>query len=349
MIINMANKKLNLAIVLASSLIITSCARNDGAAPIVSIDGQSQSNSNSSVNNGSGAIGTVPQYPVNDTTYNNSPQTVSSQPVYNQPVATQSTLNGRDYNQIPKGSYSGSNYTVQPGDTMYYIAWITGVNVNELANLNNLTEPYHLTVGQQLQVPNQVNNGAYVNTQPVTSQPQVVTTTSSAAVGNTGGKMLPSTSSSTVGSTTTGSTTAQQTTATPIMSTVSGSQVSSSGWRWPTQGQVIQGFSNRDGGSKGIDIAGQKGQAINAASAGKVVYAGNALAGYGNLLIIKHSEEYLSAYAHNDTLLVKEGEEVKSGQQIATMGNSGAESVKLHFEIRKKGVSVDPMGYLPKK
>ncbi len=119
-----------------------------------------------------------------------------------------------------------------------------------------------------------------------------------------------------------------------------------SDWMWPTKGRVISTFSSSTNGNKGIDIAGQRGQSINATAAGTVVYAGNALRGYGNLIIVKHNDDFLSAYAHNDQLFVKENQTVTAGQKIATMGSSGAQSVKLHFEIRYKGKSVDPMKYL---
>ncbi len=118
-------------------------------------------------------------------------------------------------------------------------------------------------------------------------------------------------------------------------------------WLWPTKGRVIKNFSSGDQGNKGIDIAGQRGQSISSTAAGTVVYSGNALRGYGNLVIIKHNDKFLSAYAHNDQLLVKEGQSVKSGQKIATMGSSGTNSVRLHFEIRYQGKSVNPKRYLP--
>ena len=120
-------------------------------------------------------------------------------------------------------------------------------------------------------------------------------------------------------------------------------------WQWPTSGNVIQGFSNSDGGNKGIDISGSRGQAVKAAASGRVVYAGNALRGYGNLIIIKHNDDFLSAYAHNDKILVSDQQEVKAGQEIAKMGSSGTNNVKLHFEIRYKGKSVDPTRYLPRR
>ncbi|GAA5218419.1 peptidoglycan DD-metalloendopeptidase family protein [Corallincola platygyrae] len=120
-------------------------------------------------------------------------------------------------------------------------------------------------------------------------------------------------------------------------------------WRWPSKGKVISWFNSKEQGTKGIDFAGKKGDPIYAAADGKVVYSGSALRGYGQLIIIKHSEDYLSAYAHNSRLRVKEQQWVRAGQHIADMGSSGAERVKLHFEIRYRGASVNPTRYLPKK
>ena len=114
---------------------------------------------------------------------------------------------------------------------------------------------------------------------------------------------------------------------------------------WPTQGSVIRGFDGKS--SKGIDIAGASGTQIVAAAAGTVVYAGNGLRGYGNLLIIKHNADYLTAYAHNRALLVKEGQSITQGQAIAEMGDTDTNRVMLHFELRYKGSSIDPSRYLP--
>ena len=114
---------------------------------------------------------------------------------------------------------------------------------------------------------------------------------------------------------------------------------------WPSKGEVIERFD--EGKSKGIGIAGKSGDAVQSAADGKVVYAGNSLRGYGNLVIVKHDNTYLTAYAHNKTLLVKEGDMVKKSQKIAEMGNTDADRVKLHFELRKNGKPVDPIAYLP--
>lgn len=121
------------------------------------------------------------------------------------------------------------------------------------------------------------------------------------------------------------------------------------GWRWPTDGKIIDNFSAAEGGNKGVDISGSQGQPILATANGRVVYAGNALRGYGNLIIIKHNDDYLSAYAHNDTMLVREQQEVRAGQKIATMGSTGTSTTRLHFEIRYKGKSVNPLRYLPQR
>ena len=120
-------------------------------------------------------------------------------------------------------------------------------------------------------------------------------------------------------------------------------------WSWPTDGKVVDSFSNLPGGNQGINIAGVRGQAVVAAADGNVVYVGNALTAYGNLIIIKHNNYYLSAYAYNDSVLVSEHQEIKAGQKIATMGASTEDSAsaKLHFEIRYKGKAINPLSHLP--
>jgi lipoprotein NlpD len=117
-------------------------------------------------------------------------------------------------------------------------------------------------------------------------------------------------------------------------------------FQWPARGSLIAGFDESKN-NKGLDIAGKAGDPVLAAADGKVVYAGSGLRGYGNLIIIKHNNTYLTAYAHNQTLLVKEEQAIKRGQKIAEMGNSDADQVKLHFEIRRQGKPVDPAKFLP--
>ena len=271
----------------------------------------------------------------------------------------------RSYTSIPKGSYSGNTYTVKRGDTLFYIAWITGNDYRDLAQRNNIPEPYSLNVGQNIQLGNgsATGNGGMlaatdatsggVPKPPSTSQIQTATVDSqstNAYSDNSGkqnvGKMLPAAGA--VAATTATAPVTAPVVAPPVSSTVSNSAPVST-WRWPTDGKIIDNFSSSEGGNKGVDIAGSRGQPIFATADGRVVYAGNALRGYGNLIIIKHNDDYLSAYAHNDTMLVREQQEVKAGQKIATMGSSGTSSVRLHFEIRYKGKSVNPLRYLPQR
>jgi len=271
----------------------------------------------------------------------------------------------RSYTSIPKGSYSGNTYTVKRGDTLFYIAWITGNDYRDLAQRNNIPEPYSLNVGQNIQLGNgsaSGNGGMLAATDatsggvpkpPSTSQIQTATVDSqstNAYSDNPGkqnvGKMLPAAGA--VAATTATAPVTAPVVAPPVSSTVSNSAPVST-WRWPTDGKIIDNFSSSEGGNKGVDIAGSRGQPIFATADGRVVYAGNALRGYGNLIIIKHNDDYLSAYAHNDTMLVREQQEVKAGQKIATMGSTGTSSVRLHFEIRYKGKSVNPLRYLPQR
>lgn len=134
----------------------------------------------------------------------------------------------------------------------------------------------------------------------------------------------------------------------PVVSTPEPPMPSEVTWQWPSSGKIIQYFSSEKG-QKGIDLAGKSGQPVLAAAPGVVVYSGSGLRGYGQLIILKHNDEFLSAYAHNRQLLVKEGDWVKALQQIAEMGQTDTESVRLHFEIRRKGTPVDPLVYLPKR
>ncbi|WP_109078257.1 murein hydrolase activator NlpD [Aggregatibacter kilianii] len=271
------------------------------------------------------------------------------------------TTNAPDYSQINKGFYKGENYTVRKGDTMFLIAYISGLDVKELAALNNMSEPYSLSVGQTLKVSRGTAAAAQAAPQmqptvtpPATPAGEPTVTYTPGANGTQYGSDGTITGPIKAGSGTTPPAgnqpiTQVQTTAPQPTQADTAPAVSNVAWRWPTNGNVIQGFSNADGGNKGIDISGSRGQAVNAAAAGRVVYAGNALRGYGNLIIIKHNDDFLSAYAHNDSILVKDQQEIKAGQQIAKMGSTGTNGVKLHFEIRYKGKSADPLRYLPRR
>ena len=293
--------------------------------------------------------------------------------------------NAPDYSQIEKGSYKGNTYKVNKGDTMFLIAYLAGIDVKELAALNNMTEPYSLSLGQTLKISN-CGTKTVTTTVPV-KQPAAATTTTTAAVptapaesvvtytpgangtqigsdgtiigpiksgagvANSAPAMVPVATTPVAPATTPSvpTTPVDNTNSTPINANVVAPIASNVAWQWPTSGNIIQGFSDTDGGNKGIDISGSRGQSVKAAASGRVVYAGNALRGYGNLIIIKHNDDFLSAYAHNDKILVTDQQEVKAGQEIAKMGSSGTNTVKLHFEIRYKGKSVDPIRYLPRR
>lgn len=359
------------------SLWLAGCTNtNNPPAPVSSAGGAASSSTNS------GMLITPPPSGVKS-----APQAQPIQPMQTQsiqpqpaPVAQESvqTVNGRivynrKYGDIPKGSYTGgSTYTVKRGDTLFYIAWVTGNDFRDLAQRNNIPAPYALNVGQVLQVGNasgqpitgenavsqasaRASGGATTSTTSaqkstavVASQPTITYSESSGEQSAT--KMLPNNKPATTTTTVVAPVTAPTTVST-TQPTASSTSTSSpiSAWRWPTDGKVIENFSGAEGGNKGIDIAGSKGQAIVATADGRVVYAGNALRGYGNLIIIKHNDDYLSAYAHNDTMLVREQQEVKAGQKIATMGSTGTSSTRLHFEIRYKGKSVNPLQYLPQR
>ena len=359
------------------SLWLAGCTNtNNPPAPVSSAGGAASSSTNSGmlITPPSSGVKSAPQaqpiQPVQTQTIQPQPTPMAQEPVQ--------TVNGkivynRKYGDIPKGSYTGgSTYTVKRGDTLFYIAWVTGNDFRDLAQRNNVPAPYALNVGQVLQVGNAsgqpitgenavsqasarasggataTTTSAQKSTAVVASQPTITYSESSGEQSAT--KMLPNNKPATTTTTVVAPVTAPTTVSTtqPTASSTSTSSPISS-WRWPTDGKVIENFSGAEGGNKGIDIAGSKGQAIVATADGRVVYAGNALRGYGNLIIIKHNDDYLSAYAHNDTMLVREQQEVKAGQKIATMGSTGTSSTRLHFEIRYKEKSVNPLQYLPQR
>nr|WP_165312269.1 peptidoglycan DD-metalloendopeptidase family protein [Vibrio ziniensis]QIH42708.1 peptidoglycan DD-metalloendopeptidase family protein [Vibrio ziniensis] len=323
----------------------------------------------------------------------------------------------KDYRDINRGSYRGSYYEVKRGDTLYFIAYVTDKDVNDIIRFNRLEAPYTIHPGQKLRLWSPIyNTPAYGGTGAGNSSSIAANKSAPPRISSTPSSVAPKPSSATPSAATSSNvalpkpsaaTTAASTAAvakTPVSVATSvpvsppkpskntnAAQANKSTnlvkkdpvktidqsktkeyvgsdhqqninktvskptpqndkvdkWLWPTKGRVVKNFSAGDQGNKGIDIAGQRGQSITSTAAGTVVYSGNALRGYGNLIIVKHNEHYLSAYAHNDQLLVKEGQSVRAGQKIATMGSSGTNSVRLHFEIRYQGKSVNPKRYLP--
>lgn len=242
-------------------------------------------------------------------------------------------------------------HTVGKGDTLYSIAWRNGMDYHELASINNISAPYTIYPNQiiQLEHADAARRAAYnpqndnVTVTAIADERLEVAPVSPAA----GVSAYPSVASSpTVSAVTPSVEHTPQPVSQPV---VMNRATSSSGWMWPVQGRVIRSFSSSDPMRKGIDIDGKLGDAVLAAKKGSVVYAGAGLSGYGQLIIVKHDEQYLSAYAHNSKLLVQEGDSVQAGQKIAEVGSSGTDTNKLHFEIRKDGKPVDPATYLPRR
>jgi len=227
---------------------------------------------------------------------------------------------------VEEGSISsggaGNSYRVNKGDTLFSIAWRYGMDYRKLASNNNIDVPYVIYPGQKILLIEQVGarstNTAWVKPAKLN-------------VSRINLKKIEKPKTQSVVNT----------------KAVKGSNPDV--WYWPTEGDVIKVFGSGGSVHKGIDISGKLGEPVYATVAGKVVYAGSGILGYGNLLILKHSEQYLSAYGHNSRLLVREGTEVKAREKIAEKGSSGTNKVKLHFEIRREGKPVDPIRLLPSR
>ena len=246
-------------------------------------------------------------------------------------------------------------YIVRPGDTLFGIGRMHNRNVNDLVMWNNLANPHQITVGQRLRIapPAGGSGGGNVQVMPVATAGAAVPAARSGGAPTRqeprGGTQTyndqawnqanqPSPPAQPPVAVATAPATLPPTTP-PAQGNVN------SKWLWPASGRILANFNEST--NKGLDIAGNLGDPVVASAAGKVVYAGSGLRGYGKLVIIKHDDEYLTAYGHNRELLVKEGDSVARGQRIAELGNTDASSPRLHFELRKQGRPVDPMGYLP--
>ncbi|MGY2173456.1 peptidoglycan DD-metalloendopeptidase family protein [Pseudomonas gingeri] len=224
-------------------------------------------------------------------------------------------------------------HVVVRGDTLFSIAFRYGWDWKALAARNNIPEPYTIHVGQAIRFDSRSNSTPAVAT-------STTTTSSSSSFSKTTVTRRPATAAGTPAA-------APAPTAAATPTPPPGP--APKGWAWPSNGVLIGKFSSNGSLNKGIDIAGDLGQPVLAASDGSVVYAGSGLRGYGELVIIKHSDTYVSAYGHNRRLLVREGQQVKVGQTIAEMGSTGTDRVKLHFEIRRQGKPVDPLQFLPRR
>lgn len=216
--------------------------------------------------------------------------------------------------------YSSGFHQVQKGETLFAIAWRYGLDFHELANANFIESPYTIYPGQRIDIRDKAK------AQTVVSQPNVKKSSTAPYKQPRHVSRAPQRSHN---------------------SPKSFGRIQTNDWSWPVNGRLISRFSTNKPVNKGIDIAGSMGESVSAAAAGTVVYAGTGLRGYGNLVIIKHDDLYLSAYAHASRILVQEQEIVKAGQTIAEIGSTGTDKVKLHFEIRKNGKPVDPLKLLP--
>ena len=235
----------------------------------------------------------------------------------------------------------GPDYVVEPGDTLYAVAFRLGMDYRTLASLNNIDPPYVIRVGQALKTAPDVALGS------VPAAPEPNPSGASAMQRVSEPNVLTAAGSATA----TAKPTDTQPKAGPLARTLSTATPRQDApvhrWFWPAEGSVSRAYSAE--GHKGIDLVGERGSSVRATAAGVVVYAGTGVTGYGALLIVKHNDTYLSAYGHNDALLAAEGQQVDAGQVIARMGSTSSDSVKLHFEIRANGRPVNPLSLLPQR
>lgn len=256
-------------------------------------------------------------------------------------------------------------YAVKKGDTLFRIALDQGQSYRDIVTWNNLVNPNDIKVDQVLRVapPDTATGGAQTGS-IASSAVDVRPLAGSAATGSAANKnaprgdkrpysesalaelQKPEATTAIAAAKVPAAATAAVPAKTPSTKTPD-AEDDSIGWIWPAEGKVIAHFE--EGKNKGIDIAGKLGQRVIAAGSGKVMYAGSGIRGYGNLVIVKHTNNLLSAYAHNKSIAVKEGQTVSKGQVIAEMGNTDADGVKLHFEIRQQGKPVDPSKFLPSR
>ena len=287
--------------------------------------------------------------------------------------ATQPTKKLTSTNNVNGKDWRPDTYIVKKGDTLYSIGLEFGYDYKEIAQNNNINAPYNIRVGQQLKIKGSNPSNAKpaepynedVVIKPLNNDSQIIQGQNSNASptniptlntpkamrepysdqalnaqNNANTAPIKTSDAKTIE---TKSTEVKPTETKPTDATTLADDVVD--WGLPTKGKIKTTF-NEGASAKGIDIEGTMGQDINAAGNGKVIYNGSDLRGYGNLVIVKHNKEYLSVYAHNSKILVKEGQKVLKGQKIAEMGNSGTDAIKLHFEIRFQGKSVDPTKFL---
>lgn len=280
------------------------------------------------------------------------------------PINDKTQPSARTAAKAVSSAHQQGRHIVQKGDTLYSIAFQNGLDYRDLAFWNNLDSPDVIHVGQVLRLTpsedpdarakgvetlpmreNDLSAPKSLEEAPLLTEPKAQRLPYSEAnwAAVSGAKPVAAVEASAV--------------AVPSQAKVEPQQAKTEngdanaynekGWRWPAEGKLLGGFGQ--GGGKGIDIGGVMRAPILAAAPGKVVYSGSGLRGYGKMIIVKHSDEFLTAYAHNLILLAKEGDWVKGGQKIAEMGNTDSDRVKLHFEVRQYGKPLDPLKYLPER
>ncbi|MDX1555117.1 MAG: peptidoglycan DD-metalloendopeptidase family protein, partial [Xanthomonadales bacterium] len=270
------------------------------------------------------------------------------------PVEERST--SRAAGATPSRLPDSGRYTVKRGDSLYSIAFGYGLDWKDVAAWNSIGRPYTIFPGQELRLTSPARSGTTtaVTTRPAGTAPQASTRattraatppTTAADASNTPRATTRTVPDSPPPAQTPSTSTPQVNTTPPPPASAALSDPSS--WAWPTEGRVLRSFRAGDPSRKGIDISGDEGQDIRASAAGDVVYSGNGLIGFGELIIIKHSDSMLTAYAHNRSRLVQEGERVAAGAKIAEMGRNDQNQTMLHFELRINGRPVDPLEYLP--
>lgn len=229
----------------------------------------------------------------------------------------------------------GATAQVQRGDTLYGIAFRNGIDVRDLAAWNGISAPYTIYPGQSLRLYPRGGASTAVRTAPSPPRPAATATPSRPATGSASTAPPPGA--------------VKPVARAPVPPAPVAPPASDVSWRWPADGTLLNRFVAGEPTRQGIDIGGESGAPVKAAGDGVVVYSGSGLVGYGELIIIKHNDAWLSAYGHNRARMVNEGAIVKAGQQVAVMGRTGAARDMLHFEIRYNGKPVDPLQYLPKK
>jgi lipoprotein NlpD len=304
---------------LSALVVLAGCASPDHRAP---------------VEDRSGSVRTVPAQPLPGGASTPAPSAaVTTAPAPAEPV------------RLPPGAENAGKpgyYTVKRGDTLYNIGLENGQGYRDIARWNGLDNPNLIEVGQVLRVVPPASEAQAATTRPVAAGGRVDVRPLPTAPVSSGAAALPAVTADAAAAPAAPAVAAPAAPATPSAVAEGEDGVS---WSWPSGGPVVAAFEENK--TKGLAISGKAGDPVLAAADGRVVYAGSGLRGYGNLVIVKHNALFLSAYAHNQTLLVKEDQVVRRGQKIAEMGSTDAERVQLHFEIRRQGKPIDPARLLP--